>query len=217
MSSIAESQTLFYSRSLMLPPKHSKSLSSGSTNSGDSQIGLSSRKPSFQEETVSNIASEQLPKIPSPQKNASAESDLSTRQVEDQTFNKLEIDPMQFVMARLIEQDKRQWELENKLKEQEAQRLKEQEVQRLLEQQRQIEKEELERQRQIEKAKQDAIIQQLLSENQELKKKSTLTAEGLTSLNQRTEQQLESLERDSIEEIERLRLKLQHYESLPKI
>lgn len=206
MTSLLESQTL-HDHPMTLFPKYSKSLSNGSTNSGIVSESMSYRKPSFQEETVLGIASEQLTKNSNLQKNVAKESNpFRDRQIEDKTSRIKEQVPPQITveyLAQLIFQQKIEFEQKLKIEEQ---------------------------QRQREKEEHDAIIQRLLSENERkellienLKKKVNQTELDLTSfasLERDAMERLTNLERNAIEELEhakeelkRLRSKLKQYES----
>ena len=187
-------------------------LSMNSTDSGEDSIGVLSIGQSLQRGELEDKVAVQSSKIHSLQEELPSESNaLSGRQVEDQTSNEAAKDPMQMMMDQLTRQmeERLREEMEKKLKEQEKKLKAEQEEQRLIEEQRrQAEKAEQEEQRLIEEQRrheQDAIMQRLLSENEDLKKKVT-----------QTDLELTILENNAIQKLKNARKELQDYKTRTK-
>ena len=169
-------------------------LSMNSTDLGEDSIGVLSIGQSLQRGELEDKVAVQSSKIHSLQEELPSESNaLSGRQVEDQTSNEAAKDPMQMMMDQLTRQmeERLREEMEKKLKEQEKKLKAEQEEQRLIEEQRRHE--------------QDAIMQRLLSENEDLKKKVT-----------QTDLELTILENNAIQKLKNARKELQDYKTRTK-
>ena len=142
--SIKTQNPVFFSDQSIWSRKHLRSLSydSFSTNSGpNSYIAVSresSRKSSFQEEEVTNVASNQLSRIPSPRDIAIQTDAFSDKQVECQTLDKT--DPMQIAMFAINRMTQLEKELQackimqQQRMEQEAKRMEQEAINQSLQQ-----------------------------------------------------------------------------------